>query len=718
MFTRLLLVLGYALLSAGLAHAGVQRIQLDQLHPEPVLALTCVSDERGLDIPIPERWALKKTTLVLHYTSSNTLLGDQAQMVIKINGFPIGQIKLNPTSPDMVVKINLPTTYLEAGYNRLSFMTSMHVPRQGESCEPFCSPDMWTHINLKDSSLEAEYDEIPVPLSLSSIADYLFDPKIFPAGRVNLIVEDRSPASLTALAIASSGIARRFDYRKVVFEVSETLRPGMDNVLVGRTSFVDAFLRARGLELGQSQGGYLKIFHLPLETGGTDPAHALIVLTGEQYDKVKLAAETFANLSLHFPGSQEMTVLGLEMPNIQAHSGRGVLRANQAYTFKALGLPTTTFKGINNVGKAIHFRLPPDFLVKENRAAKLKLNFAYGAGMHPTSALNIEINGAPVRAIHIGDANGAMFENYQIDIPTYLFKPGDNTLSFGVELHPDHQQCDVVLLGNLFLTLFENSTLTFPEMPHFAEMPRLELFMLNGFPFTRWPDGHESRMLITDTSEQNIAAAMNVVGLMSQKNGHPLLGMQIETQLTEPLRGDTIVIGPIDKIPQRVFKHAPLRFDTAFEVPYPVLQDNEKHTLAYVTQKSRLGPDRALIMEFESPDESGRSVMLITAEQGHTLSKFSAALLEPEIQVQVKGGLVLVDMHERLPKPKVTSLETGAVYTTGKSGRSLGFEAYLYAHPWAYYGLIAILTLGLAAGSWWGLKRYRTLRELRRISQE
>lgn len=708
------------LLMAGMAHADTQQIRLDQLHPNPVIKLACMSDEQGIGIPIPERWAVKRATLTLHYTSSNNLSAELAQLAVKINGFPIAQTKLNPSSPDVMVKINLPTTYLKAGYNTLAFMASMHLsPQPGKSCEALCSPDMWTDINLKDSQLEIEYDNIPVPLSLASIADFVFDPKLLPAGHVNLIVEDRSPQSLTALAIASSGIARRFDYRKVSFEVSDAIRPGMENVLVGRTAFAKSFLGARGLELGSPEAGFIKLFHLPLEQGGTDPGHVLIVLTGDTHDNVKLAAETFANISIGFPGSQEMHAFGINIPEIMAYGGRGVIHAGETYSFRTLDFPTTTFKGINASGKTINFRLPADFLIKENLTARLRLNFAYGAGLHPTSALNINVNGTTVRAIHLAEPGGAFFENYQIDIPAYLFKPGSNVLSFGAELHPPYQECDTALLGNLFLTVFDTSTLTFPGMPHFVAMPKLELFMLNGFPFTRWPDGFQSHIFLPETDAQSIAAAMNLIGLMSQKNGHPLLSLRIDTQLPASKDDDILVIAPPGKVPQDLLQRAPLSLGTPSQAPYPVIQGwNDKYSLAHIKQKSRLGTDRGVIMEFQSPYSPGRSILLISAEESHALLKLSKTLLDPEIQAQIQGGIALLDMSDHLPKPKVTSLSTGETYTTGKSGKSSWFESYLYGHPWTYYGLIAVLTIGFAAALWWGLSKYRATRKLGRTAEK
>ena len=474
------------LLISGTADAASITLPLDEISSAATMVLTCESDEQSLSLPIPDRWSVTRVTADIHYTASMALDSDDSQFVFLVNGSPFALTRLESSTPDVRVKLNIPPEYLQAGYNQLSFRVVQMTKTKG--CESPCSPDKFTYVNLADSYLDIEYEPKPVPLALSSIAGYLFDPKIIPEARVNLILEDQSAETLTEAGIVASGIARRHDYRKVLFSVTAEPQPGQDNVVVGREAFVRSLLDGAGLSLGDSSGGYLKIFPLPLADGGADPTHALLVITGKQHDHVKLAAETFANISVGFPGSQEMNAFAIQVPDIPAYAGREVLEAGKTYDFKTLNLPTATFQGINPSGREISFRLPADFMIQQNLTAKLLLNFAYGAGARADSALNIVVNDITVRAIRLGDQDGGAFSRYQVDIPTFLFKPGRNVISLGIELHPAAESCPL-LTGNLFLTMFETSTLTFPNMPHFVEMPKMELFMLNGFPFTRWPDG-------------------------------------------------------------------------------------------------------------------------------------------------------------------------------------------------------------------------------------
>src|SRR5208283_4331578 len=132
--------------------------------------------------------------------------------------------------------------------------------------------------------------------------------------------------------------------------------------------------------------------------------------------------------------------------------------------FKNMEFPSYTFKGLNSSTKDITFRLPADFLIKPNIYAQLSLYYSYGAAMRSDSVLNVSLNGRLIRSIHLDNIKGDLIEGYKIKIPTYLFKPGDNTLLFEPVLTPLlSKNCEDLQTKNLFLTIFENSTFYFPS---------------------------------------------------------------------------------------------------------------------------------------------------------------------------------------------------------------------------------------------------------------
>ncbi|MBI5642009.1 MAG: cellulose biosynthesis cyclic di-GMP-binding regulatory protein BcsB [Deltaproteobacteria bacterium] len=404
-----------------------------------------------------------------------------------------------------------------------------------------------------------------------------------------------------------------------------------------------------------------------------------------------------------------MIVEAFKMDNIALYGGLLMLKADKVYRFKTLGFNTHSFEGFQPSSREITFRLPADFLIKENQQAELKINFSYGAGMRADSALNILLNDTRVRVINLSKQEGDTIEGYKIAIPTFLFKPGTNTIKFTPVLTPLTRECELIQPESLFLTVFENSTFYIPPMPHYVEMPQIGLFMMNGFPFTSWPDGYESSIYLTSADSNTINAALNMVGLITQRNSYPFFGVDIHVGKDSIVYGDRrdiIVIGDLDSIPEDLRMSAPIKMLKSSDVKYPVVNTlGESPTFVSSRQISGLGHGAGAIMEFQSPYKAGRTVLLLTATTTADLLTLSNAMLEPNIQGQSKGDVVVVEYTN--PEFKVSTLDVGTKYFTGKSGRFSRIGYYLYSRPYLYFGLIFILILFISGSVFYGLRKYR-----------
>jgi hypothetical protein len=699
--TILILSALFCLFPSGV-HAQTLKIPLYKLTPGTSVDLKCILGEYRIAVPLPERWDVKNAVLILSYTNSSNLIGDKSQLVVKMNGEAIGQIRLDPRAPEGTVRLPIPVTLLKADYNYLSFHCAQHYLAE---CEQFCAPNLWTTLNLFDSSLEVTYDPVPVPLKLSEISHFLFDPKIWPAGDVHIITENLSADAATMAGIVASGIARKFDYRKVYFSVSGDIRAGADNVLIGNKKFVESFLRQHGTNV-TVPGPFLKILHLPAGGNAENPFYALLVVSGGNQEEIKLASETLAHMTLPYPGTDEMVVKDFKLPDITLYSGRQILAPDKDYSFKTLDFDTNTFAGFNPSPKQISFRLPADFLIKPNQYAKVSLNFAYGAGMRADSVLNIAVNDNIVRVVHLQNPNGESIEGYRIELPTYLFKPGYNTIRFAPTLNPVGRECDQLRQEGFFLTIFENSSLFFPAMPHFVEMPKIELFLLDGFPITRWPDGYESMFYLTHADYDTVAAALNIIGIISQKNGYPLFGTKISFEKPATWKGEIIMLGDVKTIPEEFIGRAPLKIAKESVVPYTVIRDWETEiSLAFSGQSSSIGPDLGIVMEYQSPYKIGRSVVQITGISTKEVLATSKALLEPGVQNQIKGDLAMIDLDQ--PDYRVKSLSAGKSYYTGQRGTFFMIEYYFYKYTYLNYILLALFVLLLSAAAYYFLQKLR-----------
>jgi len=246
-------------------------------------------------------------------------------------------------------------------------------------------------------------------------------------------------------------------------------------------------------------------------------------------------------------------------------------------------------------------------------------------------------------------------------------------------------------------------------MPHFAELPKIELVMLNGFPITRWPDGYGSIVYLTNSDLFTISSALNFMGVITQKNGFPLFGTMFTYNDPKAFDGELIIFGDIASIPEDYRKAAPLKLTKETVVPYPVVRSwRDETSFAYSKQMSSFTSGKAYLMEFLSPYKEGRTVLLLTAASTKELYALSEALTEPAVQSKCEGSLVIVDLSP--PDYNVSSLSIGKKYFSGKTGKISFIDRYLYFYPWLYYVAVVLIVICLSLTLFYMLKKHRVRR--------
>src|SRR4030067_586262 len=84
----LVLVAALALLSA--ARAETIKLPLQKLSAQPTMELRCVSDAKSIDIPIPERRAVRSTSVQLRYMLSMNMVSENSQLLVLMNNLAVG----------------------------------------------------------------------------------------------------------------------------------------------------------------------------------------------------------------------------------------------------------------------------------------------------------------------------------------------------------------------------------------------------------------------------------------------------------------------------------------------------------------------------------------------------------------------------------------------------------------------------------------------------
>ena len=168
-----------------------------------------------------------------------------------------------------------------------------------------------------------------------------------------------------------------------------------------------------------------------------------------------------------------------------------------------------------------------------------------------------------------------------------------------------------------------------------------------------------------------------------------------------------LVIGKTTDIPDSIMDRAPMQISDISSIPYPVSRGWDSETsILYSKQKSGLGAGMGVVMEFESEQQNGRSIVLATAQSESDLLRLGDAMLDPGILAQMSGDLALVKLDGS--EYDLISLTVGKKYSTGNVGNTSWFDSILYANEYVVYAVIALVILVLSLILYWLLRRYRT----------
>lgn len=728
-----------------LSYAQTLRIPLRDILKVENIRLEGVRDNADryeFKLSIPERWEVKQALLTFPYAHSASLIKKRSQLVFYIENNPLAQAALDPISPEGTMTVVIPGRLLTPGYHPFSLAVSHHSVEN--ECEDPTSPELWTWVALNEATVDIDFTLKPVPSRISAVADFLFDPKNPSAPPVNLLFQeigDTNPShantntagqsmeptegAMKSVALSAAGVALRYDYRTVNFISSGNIESGMDNLLIGNEAFVKSTLAGYDLprESLNIKGPTLMI----LNPKG-DIYHCLMVITGKTSHEVLIAAKAFSLLSLPLPDASSAVVRDIEMPKVNPYTMKNGLEQGKVYTLSSLGFKTHTFKGISPIPKGFSFRLPSDAHLSPNSKATFLLNMAYGASMGEASVLNIQLNDKFVAAIPCGDSKGGEYRNYKVELLLSSMNAGYNRLSISPQLNSMvTDQCSMIQTGNLRLTLFEDSTFTMPVVDNWIEMPQLKAFMSDAFPFGRVPDMADTIVFLPDGKKSSFVAALNLIAIACQKTGFPPLGLEWYHTMPGGSDVDIIVVAEASAIPDNLRSAAPLNLASTDSkdlktgaIAYPhlmkargydpsegkgfwakILPSKGSHVsdIFLVDSKivvTRFEPaitkEKAAIMEFQSPFNRKRTVIMLTAGNEADMVKVGRVLWNQGVQAACSGDTTLINLTPREDKEFDTiSLKLGPSYYLGGVTPLPFMEYYANTYPlWFIAGVIAI----------------------------
>ncbi len=527
--------------------------------PERILLRTTRADYT-LHFPFSHRHRPVTVRLHLDFTHSNALIASRSQIRIRLNGVTIGQRHLSPPDTHKVLDLEIPPELVVAGYNELSFHVAQHYTEA--HCEDPTSPELWTEIDTVRSRLILTWRPRPLAPRLSDL-DRLISPTL-PDYRFRLLLADDrlDDRQLRWGALVAQGVALRRDYAPLELALAfpkptptETapLRmapPDDDAALVGtrrqlRPFLSDSLYRA-------IQGPYLGIFPSPGR-----PERFVLVVSGTSAKEVEQAATAFVLMRFPLPDTATTLIREMQTPSPRPYAAIPAVEADTTYRFAQLGFTTREARRLTPSPLELTVFVPADWYAPETAEVTLHLHLAYNAGMRRDSLLEMRINGIFERAIQLPEESGAHYRDYRLTFPLRTLKPGINRITFHPYLVPAISgECRFFHTEHLAVTLYDDSTIQFPPVGHYVQLPDLSRFAATGFPYLG-QDGAPT-IQVLDPSPDSILAAWQLLGRLARINGMPLLQTRITFAVPKDEERHLIVVGRLDRLSDDLLRSAPI----------------------------------------------------------------------------------------------------------------------------------------------------------------
>ncbi len=683
-----------AILLCAKADAGQRRVALKEFQAHPgAIRFNGVSDRHDMFIPVYNKDFLRSIELELQYINSAALIPGISQLTVQVDGFTVGQIGLTPSRPEGRARIDIPVELLNADTMRLTLKVIQHYDRE---CEAPDSEQLWTEINPVKSALTFDYSDTSQSPTLRRWVN-MFSPDNPFLSKATIVVPEASIAWLRAASSVSSWLAKVRNFRPLQFDVKFEFTPESPNIILGPRDFIEQTLERAVAVSGNADSANTLPASLPgriegpvvgtllVPRPGKKPTFCLIV-SGTTAEQAANAARRLAVVLQNWPENDWLS-LAADPSWRPPEFRRDCLRPGISYTLKKLGLyGDMLFQGLDAQERALTLHIPPEIFRQENLFVKLTLDLVYAAGLREDSTLLIKINGTLAGSIPLDDPKGKTFTDYMVKIPMSFFKAGHNLLSFKAVMKPFRAyKCTPLGQEGMATAILGSSEITIPEGHEYYRLPELALVMDDMFPYSLAVEKKNPPTLLTPEPGNiyNFEAAVNFAALFARRLKSSVAHFSITDGLPENPGNDIIFIGALDKLPKTVKQALPL-----FGAPHPLAYLFPRKKKAVLAAKNQFSDTRLLITEFEYPDGSGKTALIIAAMKNETVDS-GLRLINGPVANRLSGDTALVDVKTGEVKTYHMNrqFQVGHIGIQGKTGN------WLVSRPEYYYPLLAIVVL-------------------------
>jgi cellulose synthase (UDP-forming) len=580
---------------------------------------------------VPVTKIISVATLGLRY-SAPLLAHDEARLELLLNGTPIQVIELVPGA-DLRSEISLHTDLLNTD-NTLSLRLLGSCAACDKTRAPWVIVDPGSNVDIGGTRLSLANDLALLPIPF-------FDPSSQREGQLPVVFSDTpSPDEVNAAVAVASWFGVASDVRGVRFPVKVgTLPEGNGLVIARRGSALEA-----SLALPDQPATVVAIRNNP-----RDPYGKLLIVAGPTAADLLTAARAFVLSDVSRVHSDAAGVTGINVPARREYDAPRWLQTDRP---AAIGLYTSAdrLKLTGSGSINIYFRLPPDLFLAAQQSVPLRIRFDYsGVAEGAEAALHVRLNEQDVDTIRLPSTSTAQRAE-TVWLPTGRMRVYTNTLTVDVDFGHSDPPAGV----SRYLAIHRESSIDLGGLPHSVVLPRLELVVDAGYPFTAWSDLSRTAVVLSASpTETEYEALLNMVGFFGAQTGAPVTAVDIvEPADVQRVRDrDLIVLGTPESQPllslwanampfalsaDGVRIHSLQEVDLWLRPTWPFREDDRDRLAALAASGARMD---VILEHFVSPFRPDRSVVAIVpgdANGSQAAATFTAARKGP-----VYGGVAV-----------------------------------------------------------------------------
>jgi cellulose synthase (UDP-forming) len=697
---------------------------LRQLGLRAPMQMRGTSDLQGVLFGVRGDEVVTGARLVLQGATSPALIPEYSQVAMALNEQFVGVINPDRNRPSfgpLEFPIN-PVFF--ADLNRLNFR---FTGRYTQECNDPLSGLLWA--NVSDlSTLQLTLERLPLQRDLARLPEPFFDPRLLREPLVLPVVVPQAVnnESLKAAATVASWFAVQADYRGASFPVSFSLpQRGNAVIIAGGPETVP------GLALPRFDGPTLALIPNPSDRFGL-----LLIVGGRTGEEAAQAAIVLAN-SKEVLAGEIAVVQPVSIPTRQPYDAPRWVRSDRPVRLGELVDPSELQAfGYAPGPISVPFRTAPDLYTWRGRPLPVELNYRSPPGPImdvAVSRLDIALNDIYLRSLPLRDAEAPwplsiltrQFGQSErmtgrFGLPPYLIF-GANELQMRFDMRPLHRGDCIAVPADVRAGIDPDSTIDLSDAHRFTTLPNLAFFAGSGFPFTRMANFAETGVVVPEQpSAVELSSFLTLMGRLASHVGHATTGITVVRSggLDSVAAKDLLVIGPLGRQPalERLLREdGPVRLQgNRLTVALPDALEGFRNL--FLGDEPRVAREQAqalltstgeglgILMGFESPLRSGRSVVALTGTTTQGLEDMLAALRDPEQAPRVQGDLAI------LSSGRISGFTLGNHYTVGSLPPYIWPQYFLQTRPDLLLLLLAISCAIVAVPAYWALRRRAAIR--------